>query len=301
MTISKKLSTTVLSILLLIIVISTFLDQPISNLLMDQNSLFGTIFQNYGLFPPTLVLIITMIILNYYIFTTFENKFTKLIILLISSVFTIIKTNALVSETVQYILSTSNNIKHHKPMGMANNEGNAGHALSLGLSFLISLIILVVITFICYYFWLKNTNTEELNRLFKVSLISFMVLFVGLELVGNMKELWGRVRPYELTDKASHFTNWLTINGNTGHSSFPSGHTGNGAFLMFLAFYFKKLSSRKIMFIIGLIYSVLMALSRIRIGAHFTSDVTMSLIIMFSLMLIGDYLINKITTNQNKQ
>ncbi len=55
------------------------------------------------------------------------------------------------------------------------------------------------------------------------------------------------------------------------------------------------------MFIIGLIYSVLMALSRIRIGAHFTSDVTMSLIIMFSLMLIGDYLINKITTNQNKQ
>ena len=45
------------------------------------------------------------------------------------------------------------------------------------------------------------------------------------------------------------------------------------------------------MFIIGLIYSVLMALSRIRIGAHFTSDVTMSLIIMFSLMLIADFLI----------
>ena len=45
------------------------------------------------------------------------------------------------------------------------------------------------------------------------------------------------------------------------------------------------------MFIIGLIYSVLMALSRIRIDAHFTSDVTMSLIIMFSLMLIADFLI----------
>ena len=47
-----------------------------------------------------------------------------------------------------------------------------------------------------------------------------MVLLIGLELVDNMKELWGRVRPYEIEDKAGHFTNWLTINGNTGHSSF---------------------------------------------------------------------------------
>ena len=49
----------------------------------------------------------------------------------------------------------------------------------------------------------KNTNTAELTRLFKVSLISFIVLFIGLELVDNMKELWGRVRPYELSDKGA--------------------------------------------------------------------------------------------------
>lgn len=55
------------------------------------------------------------------------------------------------------------------------------------------------------------------------------------------------------------------------------------------------------MFIIGLIYSVLMALSRIRIGAHFTSDVTMSLIIMFSLMLIADFLIKKLTANHTAE
>lgn len=104
-------------------------------------------------------------------------------------------------------------------------------------------------------FLVKNTNTAELTRLFKVSLISFIVLFIGLELVDNMKELWGRVRPYELSDKGAHFTNWLTINGNTGHSSFPSGHTGNGAFLMFLAFYFhsfahEKLCSQLVYFIV---------------------------------------------------
>ncbi|WP_425233800.1 phosphatase PAP2 family protein, partial [Staphylococcus epidermidis] len=192
--------------------------------------------------------------------------------LLISFIFTLIKTNEFVSETAQYMLSTSANIKNHKPMGMANNEGNAGNALSLGMSFFISLIILIIITFICYQFWLKHTNNQELYHLFKVSLISFMILFIGLELVDSLKHLWGRFRPYEITDKAGHFTHWLTINGNTGHSSFPSGHTGNGAFLMFIAFYFKKLRTQKIVFSIGLCYSILMALSRIRIGAHFTND-----------------------------
>ena len=297
MIISKKLTFITLGILALILMISLMMDQTISNHLMNQDSLFGTIFQNYGLFPPTLVLIISMITFNFYIFSTLENKFSKTIIILISFVFTLIKTNILVSETAQYIMSTSDNIKKHKPMGMANNEGNAGHALSLGVSFFISLIILVVITFICYQFWLKKVDNFELCRLFKVSLISFIVLFIGLELVDSMKELWGRVRPYEIGLKGGQFTNWLTINGNTGHSSFPSGHTGNGAFLMFLAFYFRKLSSQKVMFGIGMTYGILMAISRIRIGAHFTSDVTMSLFIMFLLMIFADFMINKVTAN----
>jgi hypothetical protein len=34
------------------------------------------------------------------------------------------------------MMSTSENIKKHKPMGMANNEGNTGEALSIGLSYL---------------------------------------------------------------------------------------------------------------------------------------------------------------------
>lgn len=88
------------------------LDQFISKHLMDQNSLFGTIFQNYGLFPPTIVLIISMIIFNYYVFKTFKNRLAQAIILIVSFVYTLIKTNAWVSETVQYMMSTSENIKN---------------------------------------------------------------------------------------------------------------------------------------------------------------------------------------------
>ena len=195
MVISKKLSLITIGILISILLISLLIDQPISHQFMNQNSIFGTLFQNYGLFPPTLILIISTVILNYYIFTTFQNKLAKLLTLLISFIFTLIKTNEFVSETAQYMLSTSANIKNHKPMGMANNEGNAGNALSLGMSFFISLIILIIITFICYQFWLKHTNNQELYHLFKVSLIIFMILFIGLELVDSFNHLWVRLRP----------------------------------------------------------------------------------------------------------
>ena len=125
MVISKKLSLITIGILISILLISLLIDQTISHQFMNQNSIFGTLFQNYGLFPPTLILIISTVILNYYIFTTFQNKLAKILTLLISFIFTLIKTNEFVSETAQYMLSTSANIKNHKPMGMANNEGNA--------------------------------------------------------------------------------------------------------------------------------------------------------------------------------
>ncbi len=66
---------------------------------------------------------------------------------------------------------------------------------------------------------------------------------------------------------------------------------------MFLAFYFRKLSSQKVMFGIGMAYGILMAISQIRIGAYFTSDVIMSLFIMFLFMTFADFMINKVTAN----
>lgn len=135
MVISKKLAFITIGILICILLSSPLIDQQISNYFMNQDSIFGTLFQNYGLFPPTLILIISTVILNYYILTTFQNKLAKTLTLILSFIFTLIKTNEFVSETAQYMLSTSENIKNHKPMGMANNEGNAGNALSLGMSF----------------------------------------------------------------------------------------------------------------------------------------------------------------------
>lgn len=44
MVISKKLASATLGVLIIVLCVATFLDQSISKHLMDQNSLFGTIF-----------------------------------------------------------------------------------------------------------------------------------------------------------------------------------------------------------------------------------------------------------------
>lgn len=91
MVISKKLAFITIGILICILLSSPLIDQQISNYFMNQDSIFGTLFQNYGLFPPTLILIISTVILNYYILTTFQNKLAKTLTLILSFIFTLIK------------------------------------------------------------------------------------------------------------------------------------------------------------------------------------------------------------------
>lgn len=68
-----------------------------------------------------------------------------------------------------------------------------------------------------------------------------MILFIGLEFVDSLKYLWGCFRLYEIIDKVGYFIYWFIINGNIGYSFFFLGYIGNGVFLMFIVFYFKKL------------------------------------------------------------
>ncbi|MCG7338030.1 phosphatase PAP2 family protein [Staphylococcus sp. ACRSN] len=293
MVISKRFTAITIPVLLIILLFALFIDLPLSQHFMNQNSIFGTVFQDFGLFPPTLILIISMIILNFYVFTHFKNRVAQYIILLMTFLYTLIKTNLFVSETFKYIFSTIDNIQKHKPMGVASNEGDASNTLSLGTSYVITFILLIIIAFSVYQFWLKQVTALELERLFKVAFVSFLVLLIGLELIDSLKEMWGRARPYEIGHHGAYFTNWLTVNGNTGHSSFPSGHTTDAAFLMFMAFYFNTRVAQKRMFLIGFMFTIIMCASRLRIGAHFLGDVTMAFTLILLLIIAADYIIYK--------
>lgn len=138
------------------------------------------------------------------------------------------------------------------------------------------------------------TVPDEFKRpLFTAAVIGVGVMTAQLLTVDIMKNLWGRVRFRDLLSSGScdGFTAWFVINGKNGNKSFPSGHTagaGMSYLLMLLPFIDKKREKyRAVYFWCPFIYTSTVALTRLVMGAHYLSDVTVGGVIAFSCVLVG--------------
>lgn len=138
------------------------------------------------------------------------------------------------------------------------------------------------------------TVPDEFKRpLFTAAVIGVGVMTAQLLTVDIMKNLWGRVRFRDLLSSGScdGFTAWFVINGKNGNKSFPSGHTagaGMSYLLMLLPFIDKKREKyRAVYFWCPFIYTSAVALTRLVMGAHYLSDVTVGGVIAFSCVLVG--------------
>ncbi len=138
------------------------------------------------------------------------------------------------------------------------------------------------------------TVPDEFKRpLFTAAVIGAGVMTAQLLTVDIMKNLWGRVRFRDLLSLGScdGFTAWFVINGKNGNKSFPSGHTagaGMSYLLMLLPFIDKKREKyRAVYFWCPFIYTSAVALTRLVMGAHYLSDVTVGGVIAFSCVLVG--------------
>ncbi len=138
------------------------------------------------------------------------------------------------------------------------------------------------------------TFPDELkNPLFAAAVIGVCVMAVQLLTVDAMKNLWGRVRFRDLSaaDGYSGFTSWFAVNGKNGNKSFPSGHAagaGMSYLLMFLPLIDKKRAKYKAAYFwTPFVYTSAVAFTRLVMGAHYLSDVTVGGVIAFSCVLIG--------------
>lgn len=142
-----------------------------------------------------------------------------------------------------------------------------------------------------------------------VAVIGVIVMTIQLVTVDVMKNLWGRVRFRDLLTDGSYdrFTAWYVINGKNGNKSFPSGHTGGAGMsylLMLLPFVHKKWSKRRAFcFWFPFVYTSAVAYTRLVMGAHYLSDVTVGGIIAFTSVLIGiklyEFSVKKVRTQAN--
>lgn len=157
-------------------------------------------------------------------------------------------------------------------------------AYSIGIS------IISVAAYLGYKLSKKSKDGELLKKAILLAAVSLITLII----ISCTKKIMCRPRfRFVLAmDNASYFINWwqngwsirnsLTINAVSDEfSSFPSGHSAYSMFaifiLPFLADYVNGLKKFKpLLFVLGFIWWVATALSRLTMGAHYLTDVAVA-------------------------
>lgn len=291
----KKVVTVLLGLGVVSLLVATFFDKNVTNLVMNQNSIFGNIFQNYADQGANIVLFAAFEIIAWTIWRRIQDDVLRYVMTIGALAFAFNQMLAILQDMLSYTYSMLNNLSKGIPMGVANNTAavkNYPEVLRWGLA-----VILTAVLSVLFYNWLQSKSDADIRYLITATLVGIAVVFIAQTTIGEMKSLWGRFRPYEMTTVAgntmSEFTPWYHLNGINGHNSFPSGHTMSGWLFLYLVFFVPRgnISAQKKMTIFGIAMGILTAMSRVRIGAHWLSDVTVSSIIVGLIIFMASRLL----------
>ena len=125
-------------------------------------------------------------------------------------------------------------------------------------------------------------------RFAAVALLYFVLVLV---VMNSLKTVWGRMRFREMTDPLVEFTRWYQIVPRGGfdnvYASFPSGHSMNSAGVILLTLLppiIPALKDReKALHIFVYIWCAVVGISRVFMGAHFASDVTVGILLSLAI------------------
>lgn len=170
----------------------------------------------------------------------------------------------------------------------ANHMSGEAVSIAYGIIYGIGVGVIILITI-----RLIHIPKRMIAPLRTIALIAIIVMFIQLGIVECSKYLWGRVRFRDLLKAGSYdaFTPWYHPNGINGNKSFPSGHTagaGMSYLLMFMPYISKKWENKSALcFFIPFVYTSIVAFTRLVMGAHYLSDVTVGGLISFTVIIIA--------------
>lgn len=159
--------------------------------------------------------------------------------------------------------------------------------------------------------------TYKIDKAIMKKLVLFAIMILAVLAISQIittitKGMWGRMRFRNMNENYDGYTPWYKLNfgaaGREGlivtdpyHSnkdafkSFPSGHTsaaGLSISLILLPDIFDKLKKYKVWFYVApIVYTLLVALSRIIVKAHFLSDVLAGFIISVGAVFFSRWII----------
>lgn len=180
---------------------------------------------------------------------------------------------------------------------------------------IITQIVMSFVICVVIFYLISKLNNDQLKSLFKWAIIVLVACLVSNAVVQISKRIFDRARYRAMISEGytdfEYFTNWFIINTKKFESissnasdyfkSFPSGHTCAATSLFLIVLlpnFLPKLNSKKIKIILwstAIIYTFLVALSRIIAGAHFFMDTFIAVIVTLSSI----FLTNHFLTNYN--
>ena len=164
--------------------------------------------------------------------------------------------------------------------------------------FVTYLIVAVVINVLIFIIIHKIQRVKSEAAIKYAKVVVAVALFGYVICIQGVKYFWGRVRFRELDVAFSQFTPWYLPQGITGSDSFPSGHAAMGWMLLALLILLtNKIQWVKCLaFVLIFFWALVLAFSRVVIGAHYASDVLFG-----SFFIITTFLIfNKINSELDK-
>lgn len=124
------------------------------------------------------------------------------------------------------------------------------------------------------------------DNLRQVAKIGILLGLLAMFVINGVKFAWGRERIRHMSDPLTQFTAWYLPQGLASGNefmSFPSGHSANGAVILWITLLplFIDGLKEKPLELFAWAWTLLTMVSRIVVGAHFASDVTMGMAITF--------------------
>ncbi|WP_459556283.1 phosphatase PAP2 family protein [Lacunimicrobium album] len=138
----------------------------------------------------------------------------------------------------------------------------------------------------CVTFYFVTSIVQSNSWQNRASLIMTLVVLTGPVLLinGVMKPTFSRARPREVQEFGGnmvHTPAWHLSSSPYRNSSFPSGHSSVGFYLIAPAFLIQRNRVRFLAFILlGISFGGIVGFSRIAQGGHFLSDVVCSMFVM---------------------
>lgn len=262
------------AVLFVAMIFASFFDLQISQSLYNPDSLFGQFFAYIGELPMYLLIPISLSIIAVFLYKKRTKK--NVAFACVFALFSLATFWLCVSKFLDF-------------------------ALPLPIQILVAIVL-----FCASWFLFLRFEVDTLGRLYRWAILALIVCLLSLVITQIIKNLWGRIRFRDLTSAGSFddFTPWYLPVGITGNKSFPSGHSVAVTMIVLILPLLESFGVQKrtevIVGIIVTITIVAVTTSRIVVGAHFLSDVTMGVIVGVAVFGLVQYYISNHYRNQTE-